>query len=200
MPGDRLPFAPFMLFSLADDGTITQGGALSVAVGRFGAGGLTSLGGTIKRRPDDKPMLVLVSSLEEAQRLGVWNVRARALAETVWPGPLTLLVKADAARLPWLAGATGKIGVRVSGHPYCRALTSVSGRALLSTSANRSGEAYDGDPVRLRALFTDEVDLFINAGLLPPSPPSTVVDASGEIPVLVREGALPVSALAGHIA
>jgi L-threonylcarbamoyladenylate synthase len=155
----------------------------------------------IKRRPEEKPMIVLVHSVEAAERLtGRWGARARALADAFWPGPLTILVRADAEQLPWLAGATGKIGIRFPEHRFCRELLEATGRPLLSTSANISGEPYDGSPERLRELFGPLVDLHIDAGVLPVSPPSTIVDASGDRPVLVREGALPMSRLEGHFA
>jgi tRNA A37 threonylcarbamoyladenosine synthetase subunit TsaC/SUA5/YrdC len=70
----------------------------------------------------------------------------------------------------------------------------------LSTSANFSGEPYDGTPGRLRELFGPSVDLHVDAGVLAASPPSTIVDASGERLVLVREGALPLSRLEGYFA
>lgn len=155
----------------------------------------------VKRRPEEKPMIVLVHSVEAAERLaGGLGARARALAEAFWPGPLTLLVKADSGRIPWLAGPTGKIGIRFPDHRFCRRLMEASGRPLLSTSANISGEPYDGAPQRLRELFAGSVDLIVDAGALPPSAPSTIVDASGERPVLVREGALEAWRLAGHFA
>jgi L-threonylcarbamoyladenylate synthase len=155
----------------------------------------------LKERPEEKPMIVLVSGVAMAESLvAEVPAAARAIMRAFWPGPLTLLFPADAARVPWLTGATGKIGLRYPEHAFCRRLMEASGLPLLSTSANRSGEAYAGDVSALRALFGSSVDLFVDAGALPASAPSTIVDVSSGVPALVREGAVPASALARYFA
>ena len=90
------------------------------------------------------------------------------------------------------------MGVRVTPHPLVRSILAVVGGALTSTSLNLPGEepATTGDEAErvVRELGGDDVWV-LDAGVLPPSPPSTVVDCTGDVPVLLREGAVPLSRL-----
>jgi len=155
----------------------------------------------IKRRPETMPMIVLVGSIKEAAGLaeGV-PALAEELMRACWPGPLTVLLRANASLYPWLSAGSGKIGVRFPKHAFCARLMEASKRPLLSTSANLSGQAYVSDVEALRDLFETQVDLFVDAGALPGSMPSTIVDGSAEVPVLVREGAVPGASLKRFLA
>ena len=145
----------------------------------------------IKHRPASMPMIVLVGSVEEAAELASEvSPTVAELLTACWPGPLTVLLRANASRYPWLSAGSGKVGVRFPKHPFCTQLMAAAKRPLLSTSANLSGEPYVSDVQALKALFSVRVDLFVDAGTLPPSLPSTIVDGSGDRPVLVREGAM----------
>jgi L-threonylcarbamoyladenylate synthase len=109
---------------------------------------------------------------------------AQHLAAAFWPGNLTLVV-------PLGMKGTRTLGVRVSNHPFIRALSEYIDEPLYSTSANRSGEPYHGDPEHIAALFDGRIDFMIDAGILPPSAPSSVVavDREGSVKIL-REGAI----------
>ncbi len=150
----------------------------------------------IKRRPETMPMIVLVGSVEEARGLasGI-SPKVSELLGAVWPGPLTILLRANARLYPWLSAGSGKIGVRLPKHAFCRQLMEASRRPLLSTSANHSGESYVGDMDILRGIFEKEVDLIVESGRLPDSLPSTIVDGTGDVPRLVRQGAVPEASL-----
>lgn len=151
----------------------------------------------IKRRPESKPMIVLIHAIGALELLAApISPHVAELLAACWPGPLTVILRANADRVPWLAGASGTVGVRLPAHPFCRRLMEASGAPLLSTSANLSGEEYAGDIGVLARVFGAEADLLVDAGALPASPPSTIVDCSGTTPVLVREGALPRAGLA----
>lgn len=154
----------------------------------------------VKRRPERKPMLVLVYSVEMATTLSE-NISPSVmqLMHQCWPGPLTIIVKEKKEMYPWLSAGTGKIGIRYPRHNFCQDLVKELGRPLLSTSANISGEEYTNDIHRLRESFSNEIDLLVDAGTLPDSMPSTVLDVTGEIPVLIREGAFPRSELQKYI-
>jgi L-threonylcarbamoyladenylate synthase len=150
----------------------------------------------IKRREETKPMLVLVNSIEMALSL-IDNAHSAVsdIMNRCWPGPLTLLCTPRAGKYEWLAVGSGKIGVRFPRHDFCCELIRLSAVPLLSTSANLSGKEYTGDIRQLKDEFVPLVDLVVDAGELPASPPSTVVDVTGEIPEIVREGAFPRSEL-----
>jgi L-threonylcarbamoyladenylate synthase len=150
----------------------------------------------IKQRHETKPMLVLVNSIDMALSL-IENAHSAVIdmMEKCWPGPLTLLCTPRAGKHDWLSVGSGKIGLRFPRHDFCCELIRVAAVPLLSTSANVSDKEYTGDIRQLKDEFAPLVDLFIDAGELPASPPSTVVDVTGKIPEIVREGAFPRSEL-----
>jgi len=143
----------------------------------------------VKGRSDEKGLLVLVPSLAEVYPLvEAVPELGLPLLEQCWPGPLTVLLRPAAALPELLAGSGGKIGIRSPRGGFLQAWLTQLGRPLVSTSANRSGEPYSGDLDRLRELFEDEVDLFMECGELPNRPPSTVIDLTTLPFQVVREG------------
>jgi L-threonylcarbamoyladenylate synthase len=85
------------------------------------------------------------------------------------------------------------IGVRVSDHPFIKKLYGKLTVPIFSTSANISGKPYVNSPDEIFSIFASNVDFMIDAGALPPSPPSTVVKILGDKKIqVVREGAVTV--------
>jgi L-threonylcarbamoyladenylate synthase len=151
----------------------------------------------LKGRPEGKPFLILVSSRRMAEDWGlVFNASASALAESFWPGPLTLVLRGGEGRLPdELRGREGGIAVRYTSHAGIARLISVTGEPLTSTSANRPGGPPAPGPDRLVDLFGEEerrgLLLVLDGGVLGNVPPSTLVDCTELMPRMVREGAIP---------
>jgi L-threonylcarbamoyladenylate synthase len=146
-----------------------------------------------KRRPPGKAVAVLLADASQARMLGVVGPAARVLGERFWPGGLTLVLPVrPGVRLPHvLAGGTPTIGVRVPDHPAPRALAAVLG-PLPTTSANVSGEPDARDAREVAALLGGALVLVIDGGPIRGGPASTVVDCTGERPVIRRVGAIPV--------
>ena len=146
----------------------------------------------LKGRGEAKPFLVLVPDRgsEDAARLD-WTPPALALAEAVWPGPLTLVLRDPGASYP--DGV-----VRVSSDPFVTAFMRRWRRSLLSTSANRAGDPPAGSAGAVRRLSgargADRLWI-VDGGPRRESEPSTIVDCTGPAPRLLREGALPLSRL-----
>jgi L-threonylcarbamoyladenylate synthase len=151
----------------------------------------------LKGRPPGKPFLLLVSSRRMAEEWGlVFSASARALSDTFWPGPLTLVLPGGEGRLPdELRGGEGGIAVRYTSHLGVARLVAACGRPLTSTSANRPGEPPAPGPSLLVELFKSEVEsgalMVLDGGVLGNVPPSTLVDCTGSTPQLIREGAIP---------
>jgi L-threonylcarbamoyladenylate synthase len=146
---------------------------------------------SMKKRPENRPTLILVGSEGMVDRF-VTEVppAAATLMKRFWPGPLTLLFAASGNVSRALTAGTGKIGIRLPAHEFCARLSEECGDAIVSTSANISGSpAAAGSAGALRDL-AGAVDLVVDAGDLA-SLPSTVADISGGRAVIVREGAIP---------
>jgi L-threonylcarbamoyladenylate synthase len=158
--------------------------------------GAVELVARVKRRPDRKPMLVIVRDAGAAAGL-VASVpaSARALMEAFWPGPLTIVFPAAAGLPAGLTAGTGTIGVRVPSSPFCLALLRACGVPVTSTSANLAGEPPPRTTDAIRRALGPAIRLYVDAGELPASPPSTVVSVAGPVPRLLREGAITLGRL-----
>lgn len=144
----------------------------------------------LKGRPAEKGFLVLVRDLDAisrvAQRL---PLDLPQMAAELWPGPFTLLLEARPDLPGALVGTSRKVGCRCPDSPFLLAWMGEFGGPILSTSANRAGEATPRDPEALDELFGSEVDLFLDGGISEKASPSTVVDLTTEPHRVVRKGA-----------
>lgn len=147
----------------------------------------------IKGRDPDRPILLLIPGPED---VGRWASSvppaARALMERHWPGPLTLVFPAKGSVLPALGAGTGAIGLRVPGSALTRRLLEFLGTALTGTSANRSGGPGLTTAEGVSREIGGMIDLILDAGETPGGMPSTVVDVTGDVPRVIREGAIRV--------
>lgn len=116
--------------------------------------------------------------------------RSATLADTFWPGPLSLIVDAPDWIVPEVHGGEGTVAIRVPDHPVARALAEAFGRPVTATSANRSGAAPALTPDALADLASDERVFMLDAGRTPGGAPSTIVDARVEPPACIRLGAV----------
>ena len=150
-----------------------------------------------KDRPPDRAIVLLVADLEQAASVGTFSPAARALAERFWPGGLTLvLAQAPGAVLPAaLTGGAGTIGVRIPDHDCPRRLARDLG-PLPVTSANLSGQPDARDATAVLAQLSGRIDLVLDGGPARGGVPSTVVDCSGAVPRILREGAISATRLA----
>lgn len=149
----------------------------------------------VKGREPDKPLPVLIADVGLVARFAA-SVPApwRTLMARFWPGPLTLLFPACPELPRPIRSADGKVALRVPGLALCRSVLRAAGGALTGTSANPSGAAGTGDPAEALRGLVGEVDVLVNAGTLPPSTVSTLLDmdAAGKV-VGVRAGAVALS-------
>jgi L-threonylcarbamoyladenylate synthase len=146
----------------------------------------------IKGRPVDAAIPLIAAGVAQLEAAGgELDPATRRLAEAFWPGPLTLILPAWAGLDPNVHAGLGTVAVRVPDHPVALLLAELHGGPITSTSANKSGEPATRDPGEVRRTLGGELDALIDAGLSPGGPPSTIVDASGREPRLVRAGAVP---------
>jgi len=132
----------------------------------------------IKRRPVEKGLILIAADFAQ---LVPWLAppapEALARAQASWPGPNTWLFAASEAAPPWITGGNPKIAVRVTDHDVARRLCRAWGGPLVSTSANRSGEAPAESITTLRRRLGRDVDLVVPGRLGGLGRPSVVRDA-----------------------
>ena len=153
----------------------------------------------LKGRNEGKPFSVAVDSLEMIERYAEVTPLARRLAEKFLPGKLTLILQAKCATpgcctlAEGVVAEDGSVGVRIPAQNQVLELIGELGKPITATSANASGMPTENTPEAILGQFGDKASWItdvIDAGALPQSLPSTVVDARGEAPVIVREGAI----------
>lgn len=149
-----------------------------------------------KARPSFDP---LISHLADAADLpgliGVVPPAVAALVERFWPGPLTLIVDRPAVIPPIVTSGLDTMAVRVPDEPSARALIAAAGVPVAAPSANRFGQLSPTRAEHVVAGLGDAVNVVLDGGPTRCGIESTIVDARGERPVVLRLGALPVEAL-----
>ncbi len=143
-----------------------------------------------KRRSESKPILVIVNSYEMLKPfVDTIPISAELLMEKFWPGPLTLVFKASRLVPDEISVGTGTIGMRIPSNKLCMMLVAAAGVPLTSTSANIVGEKPARTIQMIRKSLAG-IDLYLDAGEIPESLPSTVVDVSTGVPRVLRHGAI----------
>jgi len=145
----------------------------------------------IKDRPQGMALPLLLADIRQIDEFAASvPAAARLLAAEFLPGALTLVLKKKETVPDYFTAGGDTIALRVPAHPVPRALVSGMGMPLVGTSANLSGSPSALTAAEVRAQLGDRLDLVIGGGRVPGGRESTIVDVTGEIPVVVRDGAI----------
>jgi L-threonylcarbamoyladenylate synthase len=159
----------------------------------------------VKGRPTDHPLIVHLADAAAVERgwADPFPESARALAESCWPGPLTLLVPRGRRVGDWITGGRPSVGLRVPAHPLTTAVLAEFGGGLAAPSANRFGRVSPTSAEHVAADLGDDVDLILDGGECPVGVESTIVDCCVSPVQILRPGAITpeqVRALLGAVA
>lgn len=142
-----------------------------------------------KGRPVDNPLIVHIADASHLDALcSSVTPLARQLAARHWPGPLTLVLQATPAVPAVTRGGLETVAVRVPDHPVALHLLRAARVPIAAPSANRSGRPSPTTAEHVRADFGDAVDVIVDGGPCGLGVESTVVDARGDVPIVLREG------------
>ena len=145
----------------------------------------------LKGREDSKPILIVISDYDQIKRfISEVSPAFETLSQMFWPGALTLIGKANPDLPAEITAGTKTVGVRLPDDDKVRALVRVCGGALTATSANPSHASPASTAQAVKNYFGDAIDLIVDGGESSTDRPSTVVDATGDAPKLVREGVI----------
>ncbi|MFL9503683.1 L-threonylcarbamoyladenylate synthase [Rhodopseudomonas palustris] len=150
-----------------------------------------------KGRPRFNPLIVHVPSLAAAERVAVFDARARAVATAFWPGPLTLVLpqRSGAGLSPLVTADLPTVAVRVPAHPVARALLEAFGGPLAAPSANPSGRVSPTRAAHVLAGLAGQIAAVLDGGACAVGVESTILGLDGDSPRLLRPGGLPLEAL-----
>jgi L-threonylcarbamoyladenylate synthase len=139
----------------------------------------------IKMRPAAQPMVLLVRGEAGARSVATVTERAEILIDRYWPGPLTLVLPAKNPK------EAPTIALRAPDHPVALALLEQLGEPVASSSANRAGAPPPVDADQVLNGLGDDLDLVLDGGACRVGQPSTILDLSGDLPRILRPGAIP---------
>jgi len=145
-----------------------------------------------KGRPRFNPLIVHVASAEDAAKYAEMTLLAWRLAESFWPGALTLVLhrRPDCAISELVSAGLDTIAVRVPKHEVAHALLEAAARPLAAPSANLSGHVSATTADHVAEDLGKRVAVILDAGPTTLGVESTVVDARGETPVILRPGSI----------
>ncbi len=152
----------------------------------------------VKGRPAHHPLIVHVGGTEDLGRFAeTVPASALRLAEALWPGPLTVVVRRADHVPAVVAGGGPTLALRSPAHPVAQALLEAFGGGIAAPSANRFGRVSPTTAADVRADLGDDVDLVLDGGPCRVGVESTIVDCTGEVVVVLRPGGVPVEVLEG---
>ena len=152
----------------------------------------------VKGRPQDHPLIVHLHNLSAVNEW-VSDIPEFAihLARDFWPGPMTLILNRSSLAGDFITGGQDTVGIRIPEHPIALALLNsfheLGGKGIAAPSANRFGHV---SPTSAKAVseeiaeFLNDVDLILDGGDCQVGIESTIIDCTGEYPVILRPGAV----------
>ena len=142
----------------------------------------------IKKREKTKPFPVIGYSKEELEKIAEFNTLEEKIAETFWPGAITLILKVKDKEIQKSLSLGEKIAVRVPNNKCALALLKEC-KLLVGTSANISGARPFSDPKECTENLTG-YDLFIDGGIISSEGESTIVEIENNNVKILRKGSI----------
>jgi len=145
-----------------------------------------------KKRPSFNPLIVHLSSIEEAEKYVEFDITSRKLAASFWPGPFTLVLKRKpgCALSQLVSAGLDTIAVRVPEHPVIRALLQDFKRPIAAPSANISGKLSPTKPEHVARDLSDKVAMILDGPPCHNGLESTIVHVFGSGVRLLRPGSI----------
>jgi len=147
----------------------------------------------IKKRPPEKPIPVFVKDMKMARKLAYIGKNQEKFLKKVWPGKVTVVLRAKGKPPKGIVSSENKIGLRILNYQLINILLKKLKQPLTATSANISARLASTKIKKIVNQFKKtklKPDLIIDAGNLKPSKPSTVVDLTGPKLKILRKGAV----------
>jgi L-threonylcarbamoyladenylate synthase len=144
---------------------------------------------SVKGNGEERKFLFLASDLSMVESyISSWGCADRQLLEDIWPAPLTAIFPSGMSCPRWIGDT---IALRVPNFPQLLTIIRALGEPIVSTSVNRSGEPPLDSVDLIEQRYRDKIDLLLVGDEIAGSRSSTIVDFTGRIPVLLREGSYP---------
>lgn len=154
-----------------------------------------------KERPFDHPLIVHIAN---SSQLTEWArdipPAAYQLADAFWPGPLTLILKKQAHVLDEVTAGQDTVGLRIPRHVIAQQLLSTFGDGIVAPSANKFTHISPTSAAHVEQELGTKVDLILDGGDCEVGLESTIVDMSGDKPIILRPGMITAESIAQVLA
>jgi len=151
-----------------------------------------------KQRPRYLPLPILLADVSQIPAVaGSVSEIAQLLMKHFWPGGLTLVLPKAASFPDSINAGSSKVAIRVPNHVVPLTIIRRLGIPIIGTSANISDRASAVTAQEVEQQLGGEVDLIVDGGRCPGGLESTVVDVTGETPVVLRQGIIPEGEIKG---
>lgn len=144
----------------------------------------------VKGRPSDNPLIVHLASWDFVKEIAYPTAEAKALYDAFCPGPLTMVLKKLPVVPPETTGGRETVAIRFPSHPVARALIEKSGCPIAAPSANVSKHVSPTSASHVYDDLCGRIPLILDGGPCSVGIESTIVDLTGEIPTVLRPGAI----------
>lgn len=142
-----------------------------------------------KGRPSDNPLIVHIGDAKEVYRyVEEVSEAGEALMKAFWPGPLTLIFKKNQSIPDEITGGLATVALRVPSHWIARSIIQLSGLPIAAPSANISGKPSPTIAAHVIEDLSGRVDMIVDGGNATIGLESTVLDLTGEVPMILRPG------------
>jgi L-threonylcarbamoyladenylate synthase len=142
----------------------------------------------VKGRDDHKPFIILISSLAELKKFSITlTASQKKFLQTVWPGPVSVILPCPQKSFAYLHRGNKSLAFRLPHDAFIHTLLKKTG-PLVAPSANPQGKTPATTVAEAQDYFCDQMDFYIS-GTRKKGKPSSIVDLTGEIPVILRQGA-----------
>jgi L-threonylcarbamoyladenylate synthase len=138
----------------------------------------------VKGRPRSHPLIVHLSSSADYHQWGLFNEVAESLAQSFWPGPLTLLVPRTSHVPDWVTGGRDTVALRVPNHSLAQELLTRTNTGLVAPSANKFGKVSPTSARHVLDDLGDDVDLILDGGESEVGLESTIVECTANFEIL----------------
>jgi len=139
------------------------------------------------KQKKSKQFSSICNDLTEIAKYAIVSDYAYRVMKKLLPGPYTFVFKATKMVPKEIVPDKKTVAIRIPDNKVCLELVKQLGHPIITTSVNLSSEPHYSDPLEIEKEFGDKVDLVIDAGILS-ADPSSVIDLSGDQPVIIRKG------------
>lgn len=142
-----------------------------------------------KGRPSDNPLIVHIADWDAIGKIAAEIPKeAKLLADAFWPGPLTMVLKKSDAVPLTTTGGLDTVAVRMPDHPVAQALIRAGGGYVAAPSANTSGRPSPTTAQHVAEDMDGIIEMIIDGGDVSIGLESTIVDLTGDVPMILRPG------------